>query len=60
MAAFRDVVKDSLEKIDYTVPAKDNTTSRLGSKLFACNQADVDQHSGLRIRLNYFVTVFAM
>lgn len=51
MAAFRDVVKDSLEKIDNMVPAKDNTTSRMGSKLFSCNQADVDQHSGLRIRL---------
>lgn len=57
MAAFRDVVKDSLEKIDNMVPAKVNTTSRPGSKLFPCNQADVDQHSGLRIRLIYFVTV---
>lgn len=60
MEVFRDVVKDTLEKIDNTVPAKDNNTSRPGSKLFPCNQADVDQHSGLRIRLEYFVTVFAM
>lgn len=49
MAAFRDVVKDSLEKPDSSTIVNINRPNPTG-KLLPCNQVDVDQHSGLRIR----------
>lgn len=49
MAAFRDVVKNSLEKLDSSTVVNINRPNPPGSS-FSCNQVDVDQHSGLRIR----------
>ena len=49
MAAFRDVVKNTLEKTDSSTVvniSRPNPTV----KSLPCNQVDVDQHSGLRIR----------
>ncbi|KAG0568056.1 hypothetical protein M758_7G180800 [Ceratodon purpureus] len=49
MAAFRDVVKISLGKPDSSTVQNTSRPNPMGKSL-PCNQVDVDQHSGLRIR----------
>lgn len=49
MAAFRDVVKNTLEKTDSSTVVNINRPNPTVKSL-PCNQVDVDQHSGLRIR----------
>ncbi|XP_024396687.1 uncharacterized protein [Physcomitrium patens] len=49
MAAFRDVVKNSLEKPGDPTVVNFNR-SNIAGKILPCNQVDIDQHSGLRIR----------
>lgn len=57
MAAFRDVVKNSLEKPGDPTVVNFNR-SNIAGKILPCNQVDIDQHSGLRIRLVGMATNF--